>query len=722
MPNYRAKTQQDASARVTQGDPPASTIITETENSQLSKNEPHHFLKPKRHLCIIDGVDSHIDLMLNSYVSLARLESACDEYRFLCYDESTESKLKYFGFDTIYDKALIDEANNLGAKGRGCDSSLFVPMYVRPATLLRVALLEKDVKVLLTDGDTYFLRNPFDLYDDGIMVLSSSASLKPPSLKSVATNHGLRFFPFVSDGSFLSLNNGIMCFTSSKSTANFFAKLISEYHQMPDTTCETGWARKHFNIFVYRNLGLQFGRNYTHPGLFNAKLLDGEEFIAFSNVLSQNHLSMADPIMIHASGVGGVLQRIAWLKTNKAWSLKSNWQSMARQASDPGAGPSTEKFAYLLTNSSTQIKTRTIVDATEAITETIRLLLSVDNNLTFTSMKNVIIGATQGPTLSWPQFCQDWHKHDEDDFIIFVDSDAAGIGLLLNQYRSLVHNYPQHAARIVVLVHDEVAARKCALHGFKHIYVAQMLSLAHAVFPNVQEFRHGPQMFARHLIQMISLRCGVSFVLSDADVVWGRLRTTTISPDESFPLFPSPSHDFMITTDIAQRGNTKDEFKFGLNGTWYFDFFGSEDELLGLCNGLMGVRATPAALAFFQDDSRYIIDRDLILTDGGFGQVSFNFVMYKWGLRVNRSSLEGGTPRRENDSSHRLAVLTVSQDSFLSPCQSSVSNSTPLFAHANCAGDKGKHPTYAEHVAAKVRWINETGFWFTNSEKSSESG
>ena len=646
----------------------------------------------------------------NSYVSLARIESACHEFRFICYDENTCNTLTDLGFNTIYNQSLIEEAKNLG--GKGCDSSLFIPLYVKQVTMSRIALHEKDTKVLLTGADNYFLRNPFDHHDDGIMVSSSSAEFKSPSLGSDAAKPGLRFYPFVLDGHYLALNsNGIICFTSSDATAKFFM-LVSGY--VDPITCETGWAPTHFNKFLYDELGLSFVRNYTHPGLFQAKLPGGQELIAFSNVMSLDYTTMADPISIHAVGVGNVSQRIDWLQSNTAWSLKSNWLMEAQQASLSGDGLPSRKFADLLTNSSRKIKIRTIVAAISAITETIQLLLSADYDLTYQTMKSVLVAASHGPDPTWPQFCQDSRDQDTDDFIIFSDSEASGTDMVINQYRSLVHNFPQHAARFVVLAHDEVAAKACQLHGLKHIYVAQVFSLASAVFPKVTQFRHGPQMFARLLLQTICLNCGVSFVASDADVVWGLFRTNVVFP-KVFPLFPSPSQDFLFTADIARQGITTDAYKLALNGTWYFDHFGSEFELLDLCNGLMGVRATNAARSFYQSLTSFSIERDYILTEGGWTQVVFNILMYDMGIRINRSSFNAETRMRSQNSSLHLAVSVVCEETFVSPCQSGVAHSTPLFAHANCVGHPGPNANYANHTATKERWMRENGFWFVHS-------
>ena len=155
------------------------------------------------------------------------------------------------------------------------------------------------------------------------------------------------------------------------------------------------------------------------------------------------------------------------------------------------------------------------------------------------------------------------------------------------------------------------------------------------------------------------------------------------------------------------------QYKFALKNSWYFDYFNKKDALLGLCTGLMGVRATHETAAFFVELTNLIVNGHFMKTDGGFYQTRFNILLFQKGLRFNESTQEGAVNVMVHNRSLRLRVSVVCEETFRSPCQSMhEATRIPLFAHANCVGASGVNPTYAEHVTAKKRWMNETGFWF----------
>ena len=160
----------------------------------------------------------------------------------------------------------------------------------------------------------------------------------------------------------------------------------------------------------------------------------------------------------------------------------------------------------------------------------------------------------------------------------------------------------------------------------------------------------------------------------------------------------------------------RDGYKFGLKNTWYFDHFNRNDELLGLVS-VMGVRATPAAAAFFADLIHQTVQGEYLRTDSGSMQTQFNILIFRKGLRIDKSTLEGLTNLTVQNTTLHLKVSVVCEETFLSPCQSSIGSPRPSFAHANCMGDPGENPTYAEHAMAKERWMKENGFWFPSQAK-----
>jgi drug/metabolite transporter (DMT)-like permease len=314
-----------------------------SENSKLERSST----SLKRRVCVIDAGITHVDLLMNCYLSLMRLGTTCDEFRFLCYDAAITQMLKSYGFLTIFNATLVEEANRIMTVRSECSRYLMIPMYVKTQTLLNLA--KQDVDVLLVDADTVFLQNPFDFFKDGMMVSASPAYPKSPFGNTNPNAPGMWFYPHGSDGSWMTLNNGILCLTGSYAIRILWLDVVTR-HMLPNM-CSEGWAQTYFNSYVHGVLKSKFVRNSSHPGLWNAKLPDGKDFVAFSNVLTLDDMTPVNPIMVHAAGTSpSPSGRIAWLDSNRAWVLRSDWRSQASRAVEAGVRATSQTFADLLTN------------------------------------------------------------------------------------------------------------------------------------------------------------------------------------------------------------------------------------------------------------------------------------------------------------------------------------------------------------------------------------
>lgn len=126
---------------------------------------------------------------------------------------------------------------------------------------------------------------------------------------------------------------------------------------------------------------------------------------------------------------------------------------------------------------------------------------------------------------------------------------------------------------------------------------------------------------------------------------------------------------------------------------------------LGLCNGVMGVRALPPAVQFYSEFVQFFLRQNSILTDPGYAQTNFNIFLYEKGLRIDSRTLEGQSRKLG------LIVSVADEKTMLSPCHATVLPSQS-FAHANCLGAKNLNATYHEHAYAKEAWFKEQGYWF----------
>jgi hypothetical protein len=308
------------------------------------------FERPRRRVCVIDAGITHVDLLMNCYLSLQHQRSTCDEFRFLCYDAAIDSMLQSYGFQTLYNATLVEQANRIMTTKSGCPQYLMIPMYLKSHAFFNLSA-QHDIDVLMSGADTFFLQNPFDFFKDGMMVSAS-----PPSSQSTYGHErdgpGMWYYQHGLDGSSMTLNNGVLCFTGSSVTGNWSLDLKT--HHFLSNLCRLGWYLTFFNSFVRFNFKLNFMRKSTHPGIWTTSLSDGRDFVVFSNVLSQDDKTPVNPILVHADcsncNHSIVPLRIAWLDTNRAWVLRSDWRFQAAQAVKSGLRPTSQRFADLVTN------------------------------------------------------------------------------------------------------------------------------------------------------------------------------------------------------------------------------------------------------------------------------------------------------------------------------------------------------------------------------------
>lgn len=257
---------------------------------RMSKTSSAHIPAPSQlpTICVIDASFSHLDLLINSFLSLLRIPHLCSEFQFIAYDQDAASALSRLGFSVLFNHSLIHDARSYLASHPGCPEYLFLPMYVRSFEFTRLVGLSTH-NVFLTDADTVFLRNPFSHSLRDSVVVSMHVV---PEGKHTEKYYGNFIKPHFANGSWATLNNGVIAVTGGETNAKRFKKLYDEY--ILPRLCEEGFAQTGFNDYVHVEHKAALVPDDQVTNEYVGQFLDGNGGVlrAYTNILTADWMDV----------------------------------------------------------------------------------------------------------------------------------------------------------------------------------------------------------------------------------------------------------------------------------------------------------------------------------------------------------------------------------------------------------------------------------------------
>jgi len=274
---------------------------------------------------MIDAGESHIDLLLNCYLSLELLGS-CDEYVMLAYDSATNKTLSDLGFTTEFDpfdQAIVSKLSETDQ----CDSYLLGPMLLRVKLLTRLVVAQK-TRVIQTDADVVFYRDMFEYLgdSDGMVV---TGYIDNDITKNTGWDWRPWYRPHGVGPTWLSLNNGVIGVTPSQTNTQIHEELY-RLGWLP-SICQHGFGQTVFNRYAEEVLKIKLTE--ASDGIWVDRYGNDHLFVVPTADQSSNvdpySVGGRIPLLVHAVGIGTSSERAAWLRSRNNWLLRDDWKIAA---------------------------------------------------------------------------------------------------------------------------------------------------------------------------------------------------------------------------------------------------------------------------------------------------------------------------------------------------------------------------------------------------------